>query len=212
MYQKYLSNLHELEGLIRIDPEMQAVDLNTCDVDTLKHLVQQNKVIFEVLLKTFSIDIKYRHTSAYFHLFLFQDTESNLLREAKLRLEDTTFDIQCFISEHAQFLSAAQSSCLLKLLSTTQRTFRDQTERLVAQRRTLDVLLDTRERENHAKVCLLMCSKISQRFRYTCLVCLTDISSKTATTKACYSDHRLIIKMDDTSSEKKRTLEQTSVC
>uniref|UniRef100_A0A671WQE1 Dystonin n=1 Tax=Sparus aurata TaxID=8175 RepID=A0A671WQE1_SPAAU len=47
---------------------------------------------------------------------------------------DATFDIQCFISEHTQFLTPAQSSYLLKFLSTTQRAFRDQTERLVAQR------------------------------------------------------------------------------
>uniref|UniRef100_A0A4W6G7E5 Dystonin n=1 Tax=Lates calcarifer TaxID=8187 RepID=A0A4W6G7E5_LATCA len=69
-------------------------------------------------------------SSSYFYLFLFQDTESNVLKEAKLKLEDVTFDVQCFISEHAQFLSPAQSSYLLKFLSSTQRAFRDQTERL----------------------------------------------------------------------------------
>ncbi|KAM9345067.1 uncharacterized protein ABDE67_013959 [Symphorus nematophorus] len=80
-----------------------------------------------------------------------KDTQSNLLKEARLKLEDVTFDIQCFISEHAQFLSPAQSSYLLKFLSTTQRAFRDQSERLVTQRSTLDVLLDTREREDREK-------------------------------------------------------------
>uniref|UniRef100_A0A8C9ZXZ2 Dystonin n=1 Tax=Sander lucioperca TaxID=283035 RepID=A0A8C9ZXZ2_SANLU len=87
--------------------------------------------------------------SAYFHLF-FQDF-SSLLKEARIKLEDVTFDIQCFISEHAQFLSPTQSSFLLKFLSTTQRAFRDQTERLVTQRSALDVLLDTRERESQDK-------------------------------------------------------------
>ncbi|XP_069395298.1 dystonin isoform X17 [Paralichthys olivaceus] len=139
MYQKYLSDLQELAGLIQIDPDMQGVDLNTCDVDTLKHLIQQNK-----------------------------ETESNLLKEAKLKLEDVTFDIQCFISEHAQFLSAAQSSCLLKRLSTTQRSFRDQTERLVAQRKTLDVLMDTRERENHAKSLLERHKEFSDKLEEVC--------------------------------------------
>lgn len=95
---------------------------------------------------------------------MFQDTESNVLKEAKLKLEDVTFDVQCFISEHAQFLSPAQSSYLLKFLSSTQRAFRDQTERLVTQRSTLDVLLGTRERENQEKVCLWICYKISQCF------------------------------------------------
>ncbi len=115
----------------------------------------------------------------YSHLFL-QDTESNLLKEAKLKLEDITFDIQCFISEHAQFLSPAQSSYLLKFLSTTQRAFRDQTERLVTQRSTLGVLLDTRERESQEKVCLMTYCKISQMFHrqttvYTCSVCYVKL-------------------------------------
>lgn len=46
-YQKHLSDLNELVGLIQSDPEMQGVDLNICDVDTLKHLIQQNKVSFK---------------------------------------------------------------------------------------------------------------------------------------------------------------------
>ncbi|XP_070697641.1 dystonin-like [Pempheris klunzingeri] len=124
-YHKNLCDLDEVAKLIQTSSEICAVDLNECDVDTLKHLIQQN-----------------------------QDTQSNLLKEARLKLEDVTFDIQCFISEHAQFLSPAQSSYLLKFLSSTQRAFRDQTEKLVAQRSALDVLLDTQEREDHEKVCL----------------------------------------------------------
>lgn len=151
-YQKHLSDLDELAGLIQNNSEMSDVDLNTCDVDTLKHVIQHNKVSLKSNLKA-SIHSNYRTGSTYFHLF-FQDAESNLLKEAKLKLEDITFDIQCFISEHAQFLSPAQSSYVLKFLSTTQRAFRDQTERLVTQRSALDVLLDTRERESQEKVCL----------------------------------------------------------
>lgn len=101
-----------------------------------------------------------------FHLVLLQDMERSLLKDTRLKLEDVTFDIQCFISEHAQFLSPSQSSHLLKVLSSTQRAFRDQTEGLVTQRKTLDVLLDTRERENQEKVCLRMCYKMSQRLHW----------------------------------------------
>lgn len=92
--------------------------------------------------------------------------EDHLQKEARLKLEDVTFDIQCFISEHTQFLSPAKSSYLLKFLSTTQRAFRDQIERLVTQKSALDVLLDARERENLAEVCLCICYKyvISLRF------------------------------------------------
>ncbi|XP_042071592.1 dystonin isoform X19 [Haplochromis burtoni] len=121
-YQQHLSDLNTLAGLIQNNSEMLGVDLNTCDVDTLKHLSQQNK-----------------------------DMEDHLQKEARLKLEDVTFDIQCFISEHTQFLSPAKSSYLLKFLSTTQRAFRDQIERLVTQKSALDVLLDARERENLAE-------------------------------------------------------------
>ncbi|XP_070833540.1 dystonin [Chaetodon trifascialis] len=138
-YQKHLSDLDELAGLIQNSSEMSDVDLNTCDVDTLKHLIQHN-----------------------------QDTESNLLKEARLKLEDITFDIQCFISEHTQFLSPAQSSYLLKFLSTTQRAFRDQTERLVTQRNALDVLLDTRQREDQEKSLLAKQKEFTEKLEEVC--------------------------------------------
>ncbi|XP_039994293.1 dystonin isoform X4 [Xiphias gladius] len=138
-YQKHLRDLDELAGLIQNNSEMQGVDLNTCDMDTLKHLIQQNK-----------------------------DTESNLLKEARLKLEDVTFDIQCFISEHAQFLIPAHSSYLLKFLSTTQRAFRDQTERLDTYRSTLDVLLDTRERENLEKSLLERHREFTEKLEEVC--------------------------------------------
>ncbi|XP_060895593.1 dystonin [Labrus mixtus] len=121
-YQKHLSDLKELAGIIQHSSEMNDRDLNTCDVELLKDLIQQNR-----------------------------DTESNLQKEARLKLEDITFEIQCFISEHAQFLSPAQSSCLLKFLSSTQRAFREQTDRLLTQRSDLEVLLDTWEKENQQK-------------------------------------------------------------
>ncbi|CAG6017434.1 unnamed protein product [Menidia menidia] len=121
-YQEHLCDVHKLSDLIQENLKMLDVDLNTCDLDTLKQLSQQNK-----------------------------DSENSLLKEARLKLEDVTFDIQCFISEHAQFLSPAQSSYLLKYLTTTQRAFRDHTERLITQQSALDVLLDARERENQQK-------------------------------------------------------------
>ncbi|XP_059215804.1 dystonin isoform X5 [Centropristis striata] len=138
-YQKHVGDLDELAGLIKNSSEMCDMDLNPCDVDALKHLIQQNR-----------------------------DMESSLLKEAKLKLEDVTFDIQCFISEHAQFLSPAQSSYLLKFLSTTQRAFRDQTERLVTQRSALDVLLDTRERESQEKCLLEKHKEFTEKLEEVC--------------------------------------------
>ncbi|XP_035848604.1 dystonin isoform X9 [Sander lucioperca] len=137
-YQKHLGDLDELTGLIRNNSKMCDVDLNPCDVDTLKHLIQQNRDF------------------------------SSLLKEARIKLEDVTFDIQCFISEHAQFLSPTQSSFLLKFLSTTQRAFRDQTERLVTQRSALDVLLDTRERESQDKSLLEKHKEFTEKLEEVC--------------------------------------------
>lgn len=95
---------------------------------------------------------------------LFQDIENNLQTVARLRLEDVSFDIQCFVSENAQFLSPAQTRHLLKELSVNHRAFRELTERLVTQRCTLETLLDTRERESQQKVCLWTCYEILQIF------------------------------------------------
>lgn len=161
-YQKHLSDLNELAALIQSTSEMAEVDLSMCDVDSLKRSIQANKVSLKPGEKN-SAQVSTETSSPCFQLFC-QDTESNVLRAARLRLEDATFDIQCFISEHAQFLSPAQSSLLLKLLSTTQRAVRDQTEKLATQRSTLDVLLDTREKENQEKVCLWISDNMSQMF------------------------------------------------
>ncbi|XP_029305110.1 LOW QUALITY PROTEIN: dystonin [Cottoperca gobio] len=138
-YQKHLSDLNELAGLLQNNSEVCDVDLNPCDVDALKHLIQQNK-----------------------------DTESSLLKDGRLKLEDVTFDIQCFISEHAQFLSPPQSSYLLKFLSTTQRAFRDQTERLVTQRSALEGLLDTGERESQEKSLLEKHKEFTEKLEEVC--------------------------------------------
>uniref|UniRef100_A0A087XZX7 Dystonin n=1 Tax=Poecilia formosa TaxID=48698 RepID=A0A087XZX7_POEFO len=73
---------------------------------------------------------------------------SQHLKETRLKMEDVTFDIQCFISENAQFLSPAQSSYLLKFLTSTQRAFREQTDKLATQRSALDTLLDAKEKKS----------------------------------------------------------------
>ncbi|KAF3842188.1 hypothetical protein F7725_024139 [Dissostichus mawsoni] len=138
-YQKHISCLGELAGFIKNNSEKCDMDSKTCDVDTLKHLIQQNK-----------------------------DTESSLLKEVRLKLEDVTFDIQCFISEHTQFLSPTQSSHLLKFLSSTQRSFRDQTDRLGTQRSALNVLLDTRERESQEKSLLEKQKEFAEKLEEVC--------------------------------------------
>lgn len=155
----YLTNLHEITEVIQGNSELNDVDPSTWDVDTFRLIVQKNRVFLRIFFKISLITNSKAHPLTPIS---FQDSERNLLSEAKVKLEDVTFDIQCFISENMQFLSPAQSSRLLKSLSSAQRAFRDQAEMLVSQRSAWDALLDAREREEQEKVCLQICEKISQ--------------------------------------------------
>ncbi|XP_061845542.1 dystonin isoform X20 [Colius striatus] len=56
----------------------------------------------------------------------------------KMQLESTAFDVQFFISEHAQDLSPNQSKQLLRLLNTTQKTFQEVKEAITSQMESLE--------------------------------------------------------------------------
>ncbi|KAK3573639.1 hypothetical protein QTP86_029971 [Hemibagrus guttatus] len=75
-----------------------------------------------------------------------RDLEKNL-SGTRQNLEDTAFDVQNFISEHAQLLNPAQNRQMLKSLSATQRAFKELMERVFTQRHTLDLHLEIREDE-----------------------------------------------------------------
>uniref|UniRef100_A0A8C5FBS2 Dystonin n=1 Tax=Gadus morhua TaxID=8049 RepID=A0A8C5FBS2_GADMO len=81
-----------------------------------------------------------------------EDEPLDSLQIMRLVLEDVAFDVQSFVSENTEFLSSAQSKHILKLLSTTQRAFREQTETVAAQRQALEGLLDARERDTQQQV------------------------------------------------------------
>uniref|UniRef100_A0A8B9K9R0 Dystonin n=1 Tax=Astyanax mexicanus TaxID=7994 RepID=A0A8B9K9R0_ASTMX len=69
-------------------------------------------------------------------LFLFcliQDLEKNL-SGTRQHLEDTAFDVQNFVSEHAQFLNPSQNRQLLKSLSSTQRAFKELMDRTAVEK------------------------------------------------------------------------------
>uniref|UniRef100_A0A8C7UPQ9 Dystonin n=1 Tax=Oncorhynchus mykiss TaxID=8022 RepID=A0A8C7UPQ9_ONCMY len=89
--------------------------------------------------------------SVCFSLFGYTHGMETNLSGTHRHLEDTAFDIQYFISEHAQFLSPTQSRHLLKSLSATQRAFKEQMERVAKQRRTLERHLEIREDESQQK-------------------------------------------------------------
>lgn len=147
-YLNHLAHLHDIREVIQANSVLNDVDPSTCDVDALKLIIQKNKVFL-------NLNYFCSPTATHSHYpHLFQDSEKNLLSEAKVKLDDATLDVQCFLSENTQFLSPAQSSRLLKSLSSAQRAFRDQAEMLSSQRSMWDILLETRERDNQEKVCL----------------------------------------------------------
>ncbi|TSN48476.1 Dystonin [Bagarius yarrelli] len=118
-YEDLLSSLKKLSTSIKdyFDMLYMFEITKTDDLETVKYKIQQNKD----LQKTLSV------------------TRQNL--------EDAAFDIQNYISEHAQFLTPAQNRHMLKSLSTTQRAFKELVDHLLNQRQTLDLHLEIREDE-----------------------------------------------------------------
>uniref|UniRef100_A0A8C2DBA5 Dystonin n=1 Tax=Cyprinus carpio TaxID=7962 RepID=A0A8C2DBA5_CYPCA len=81
----------------------------------------------------------------------FKESKKKDLSGTRQLLEDSAFDIQNFISEHAQFLSPTHSRHLLRALSTTQRSFKELMDRVFTQRQTLEVQLEIHEEETQQK-------------------------------------------------------------
>ncbi|XP_020954231.1 dystonin isoform X10 [Sus scrofa] len=93
-----------------------------------------------------------------------QDTEhvrqsleflKNVLKDlghTKTQLEATAFDVQFFISEHAQDLSPTQSRQLLNLLNTTQKGILDAQGSVAAQVERLEAQLQLEQELDHQKV------------------------------------------------------------
>ncbi|XP_060727867.1 dystonin isoform X10 [Tachysurus vachellii] len=118
-FQDLLSSLEKLSSCIQDNHEIVCkLDIiTTDDFETVKYRIQQNK-----------------------------DLEKNL-SGTRQNLEDTAFDVQNFISEHAQFLNPAQNRQMLKCLSATQRAFKELMERVFTQRHALDLHLEICEDE-----------------------------------------------------------------
>lgn len=72
----------------------------------------------------------------------------------RMELESTAFDVQFFISEHAQDLSPNQSKQLLRLLNTTQKSFQEVQEALTSQVESLETQLQAAQELGDQKVCL----------------------------------------------------------
>ncbi|XP_017594712.1 PREDICTED: dystonin isoform X9 [Corvus brachyrhynchos] len=73
-------------------------------------------------------------------LQLFKNSAAELSCK-KMQLESTAFDVQFFISEHAEDLSPNQSKQLLRLLNTTQKSFQEAQEAITSQVESLEIQL-----------------------------------------------------------------------
>ncbi|NWR87996.1 MACF1 factor, partial [Furnarius figulus] len=73
------------------------------------------------------------------------------LNDTKSQLDTTAFDIQFFISEHAQDLTPQQSRQLLRLLNELQKAFRALSERVTARLEVLHVCLQQAEHTDQVK-------------------------------------------------------------
>nr|DBA26389.1 TPA: hypothetical protein GDO54_010659 [Pyxicephalus adspersus] len=102
-HQILFNRLQVLSDWLTANSETMDFSLNTIDVDTLKQTLQ--------CLKDLNIQIS----------------------EQKIELETTAFDVQFFISEHAQDLSPNQSKQLLRLLNATQKNFQEAQKKLLPQ-------------------------------------------------------------------------------
>ncbi|RXM29988.1 Dystonin, partial [Acipenser ruthenus] len=89
--------------------------MNTDDMETVELRIQQNKDLDKALSIT------------------------------KNQLDATAFDVQYFISEHAQDLSPTQSKLLLKSLNAAQKSFKELMEVVLTQQDTLMLHLEIRQ-------------------------------------------------------------------
>uniref|UniRef100_A0A9J7XC50 Dystonin n=1 Tax=Cyprinus carpio carpio TaxID=630221 RepID=A0A9J7XC50_CYPCA len=136
-HQDLLSCLDKVSACIQDSSEMVSkLDFMDADnIERIKKRVQQNK-----------------------------DIEKDLSGTRQL-LEDSAFDIQNFISEHAQFLSPTHSRYLLRALSTTQRSYKELMDRVFTQRQTLEVQLEIHEEETQQKAAVEKQREFSEKLQ-----------------------------------------------
>ncbi|XP_030395099.1 microtubule-actin cross-linking factor 1 isoform X5 [Gopherus evgoodei] len=90
------------------------------------------------------------------------------LAHTKSELDATAFDIQFFISEHAQDLTPQQSRQLLRLLNELQKSFRDLSERVAAEVEVLQVCLRQVEQTHEVKTLQEQQAMRSQKLEELC--------------------------------------------
>uniref|UniRef100_A0A8C3EUS1 Dystonin n=1 Tax=Corvus moneduloides TaxID=1196302 RepID=A0A8C3EUS1_CORMO len=112
LHQQLLNQLHRFSDWITENSKiMHDFTKNTTDIEEVKKSLQ-----------------------------LFKNSAAELSCK-KMQLESTAFDVQFFISEHAEDLSPNQSKQLLRLLNTTQKSFQEAQEAITSQVESLETQL-----------------------------------------------------------------------
>ncbi|XP_059698688.1 dystonin isoform X17 [Haemorhous mexicanus] len=97
-------------------------------------ITENNKIMNDFTVNTNDIEEMKKS------LQLFKSSAAELSSK-KMQLESTAFDVQFFISEHAEDLSPNQSKQLLRLLNTTQKSFQEAQEAITSQVESLETQL-----------------------------------------------------------------------
>uniref|UniRef100_A0A8C3XRH7 Microtubule actin crosslinking factor 1 n=1 Tax=Chelydra serpentina TaxID=8475 RepID=A0A8C3XRH7_CHESE len=143
----YLSMLRDIEMKIK---QVQPAELN---LEVLQNLLHQAEVRGATVLKLVHLQCSFLWVSSFRVRFLSYVQElKQPLAHTKSELDATAFDIQFFISEHAQDLTPQQSRQLLRLLNELQKSFRDLSERVAARVEVLQVCLRQVEQTDEVKV------------------------------------------------------------
>uniref|UniRef100_UPI00398F0CEB microtubule-actin cross-linking factor 1 isoform X2 n=1 Tax=Pristiophorus japonicus TaxID=55135 RepID=UPI00398F0CEB len=111
------------------------------------------------------------------------------LPHTKADIDDAAFDIQFFISERAQDLTPQQSRQLLRLLNELQRSFREISEKVVAQTEALDLHLQDKESVESKKA--------RQEQQEECRQKLDELSTWLAQTASTVASHQVAVSESD---------------
>ncbi|XP_078093960.1 microtubule-actin cross-linking factor 1 isoform X3 [Mustelus asterias] len=111
------------------------------------------------------------------------------LSRTKTDIDDAAFDIQFFISEHAQDLTPQQSRQLLRLLNELQRSFREISEKVVARTEALDLHLQDKESVESKKA--------QQEQQEECRQKLDELSTWLAQTAGRVASHQVAVGESD---------------
>uniref|UniRef100_A0A671KQU6 Dystonin n=1 Tax=Sinocyclocheilus anshuiensis TaxID=1608454 RepID=A0A671KQU6_9TELE len=163
------SNIAALPDLLTADLSVAEQLLNSAD-ELIPMQIHQDLAAVNVDLQNAFTDVCHLSAERSNAILLAVDTvklkdiEKDLSGTRQL-LEDAAFDIQNFISGHAQFLSPTRSRYLLRALSATQRSYKELMDRAFTQRQTLEVQLEIREEENQQKAAVEKQREFSEKLQ-----------------------------------------------